>query len=55
MVQDIKTLVVIMRTNRQIYEMLAPKNHLLPFWDIWTKAFRLHTYDEIRIMFALSR
>lgn len=52
---DIRTLLHLMQVNRHTYQLLSPKDHLLPFWDIWMRVFRPHSYSEIRIMFALNR
>lgn len=54
-IEDIPMLLTLLQVNKLLYELLSPRQNLLPFWDIWTKVFRPHTYKEVRVMFALSR
>jgi hypothetical protein len=46
---------MLMQVNKHAYEMLSPRNNYLPFWHMWTNEFRPHTYNEFRVMFALTR
>lgn len=54
-IEDIKTLLILMQVNKLTYKLLSPKNNLLPFWSIWTAVFRPHSFNEFRILFALNR